>query len=232
MLRKNYHGAGIKSVSNKYRQTKLYGTGSDPIGVVIEFIQKDPVSNIDVHKNSSKRVDDLDSRKNEIAIGCKKNYLKHKSTNPAVPYEMITDHISFQLPATSSKQLPQIEKYTKSTTSKQGWVANNSYISTNNFQSTSYNIINFLENPISISQKSNSIYNGKSKGISQFYDLSKQPDPKMNKEYTKAITEDPKVFNRKTGIFSHMYDAAARHGYMTMPFGKSEEVSRKPVFKS
>jgi hypothetical protein len=71
----------------------------------------------------------------------------------------------------------------------------------------------------------------RTKGIGAFNDMLHISNPNPNNRYLEAFKEDPKVFARKTGIFSHMYEAAARHGYMTMPFDHKQDFGDKPAFK-
>ena len=231
MARRNHHGSGIKKTATRFGGIKQYGTGVDPMGGFVEFMKKDVVQNIDVHRDTVKRVDDLESRRDKIPVGCTKKIGTVKSPNPAVSYEIPTDHISFQAPTFTSQGPPPMPRYTKSNTTKEGWVAPRSNFSTSNCQSTNYNIINFQDNPNAVIRKATNIHAGRSKGITQFADLNRPYNPNFNQEYAKVVTEEPRVFYRKTGIFSHMYDAAARHGYMTMPFEKDQENNGKPAFK-
>jgi hypothetical protein len=231
MSRRNHHGSGIKKTANRFGGIKQHGTGVDPMGGFVEFVKKDVIQNIDVHRDTVKRVDDLESRKDKIPIGCTKKLATSKSTNPPVKYEIPTDHISFQPPTMTSFNPPPPVTYTKSTTTKEGWVAPRAKFTTSNCQSTNYNIINFEENPQAVIRKATNLNAGRSKGITQFADLNRPYNPNFNSEYSHVLSQDGRVFYRKTGIFSHMYDAAARHGYMTMPFEKAQESNGKPAFK-
>lgn len=231
MARRDHHGTGIKKTANRFGGIKQFGTGVDPNGGYIEFLKKDVVKNIDIHRDTVKRVDDLESRKEVIPVGCTKKIVKDKSDRPPAPYEIPTDHISFQVPTHTLQGAPSAPVYTKSTTSKEGWVAPRSRFTLSNCQSTGYNIINCTENPNAVLRKTTNIQAGRSKGITQFADLNRPFNPNFNEDYSKALSSEPRVFYRKTGIFSHMYDAAARHGYMTMPFEKAQENNGKPAFK-
>ena len=231
MSRRDHHGSGIKKTANRFGGIKEFGTGVDPNGGFIEFLKKDVVQNIDVHRDTVKRIEDLESRRDKIPVGCTKKLGGAKSDIPAVGYEIATDHISFQAPTYTSQGPPPMPRYTKSNTTKEGWVAPRAKFTTSNCQSTGYNIINFNENPHAVIRKTTNIQAGRSKGITQFADLNRPYNPNFNNEYAQVVQEDPIVFYRKTGIFSHMYDAAARHGYMTMPFEKAQENNGKPAFK-
>lgn len=231
MDRRNFHGSGIKKTAQRFGSSRQYGTGIEPDGKFMDFINRDIIKNIDLHRDTVKRVDDLESRRDKVPVGCSKKYNVTKSQSPPKPYEIETDHISFQAPTYTSQGPPPMPLYTKSTVSKEGWVAPRAPFSTSNCQSVGYNIISFDDNPHAVIRKATNIKAGRSKGITQFSDLNRPFNPNFNAEYTQAISDEPKVFYRKTGIFSHMYDAAARHGYMTMPFEKAQENNGKPAFK-
>lgn len=231
MSRKDYHGSGIKKSASRFGNVKHYNTGLDPSGGFIEFIKKDVIQNIDLHRDTVKRVDNLESIKDRIPVGCtKKMHIPRQVTAP-ISYQITTDHISFQAPTYTSQGPPPVPKYTKSSVSKQGWVAPRAQYSMSNCTSTGYNIINCQDNPYAVIREPTGIRAGRSKGITNFSDLNRPYNPNFNKEFARVYSEDPKAFNRKTGIFSHMYDAAARHGYMTMPFEKGQENNSKPAFK-
>ena len=58
--------------------------------------------------------------------------------------------------------------------------------------------------------------------------------PNHNDSFRSAFANDPKIFARRTGVFTYMYEAAARFGNLTMPFpSKTEraENPEKPAFK-
>ena len=231
MERRDYHGTGIKKTANRFGAIKEFGTGIDPNGAFTEFLKKDVVTNIDIHRDTVKRVDDLESRKGKVPVGCTKKIVNEKRKTQPVPYEIPTDHISFQVPTHTIQGPPPAPLYTKSTTTKEGWVAPRSRFTLSNCQSTGYNIINFQDNPHAVIRKTTNIQAGRNKGITQFADINRPFNPNFNEDYSKAYSAEPRVFYRKTGIFSHMYDAAARHGYMTMPFEKAQESNGKPAFK-
>ena len=50
------------------------------------------------------------------------------------------------------------------------------------------------------------------KGIGEFGDLQRPTAMNPNPDFLKAYNENPNVFKRKDGIFSHLYDAAHRFG--------------------
>lgn len=100
-----------------------------------------------------------------------------------------------------------------------------------NCVSVQYDPITFQEREHAVVRKNVDIDVRRAKGVGEFSDLMRPSNPNPNKEFIKAFQEDPKVFTRKTGIFTHMYEAAARHGYMTMPFEKAQDLGGKPAFK-
>jgi hypothetical protein len=52
----------------------------------------------------------------------------------------------------------------------------------------------------------------KKKGIGEFGDLQRPTAMNPNHEHINAYTENPNIFKRKDGVFSHLYDAAHRFG--------------------
>jgi hypothetical protein len=49
-------------------------------------------------------------------------------------------------------------------------------------------------------------------GITQHRDLAGPNRPNHNMQYRNAFNENHNVFKRQNGIFTHLYDAAARFG--------------------
>ena len=50
------------------------------------------------------------------------------------------------------------------------------------------------------------------KGVTEFADLANLSNINPNLDHLKAINDDPYVFRRKNGMFTNLYDAAARFG--------------------
>lgn len=50
------------------------------------------------------------------------------------------------------------------------------------------------------------------KGIGEYTDLNRITAANPNHEFRSAYNEDPNMFKRKVGVFSHLYDAAHRFG--------------------
>ena len=56
----------------------MANTGVDPHGSFLEFVKKDVIKNIDVHKDKRNRVDDFEKRKDYPAIGTMKKLKDEK----------------------------------------------------------------------------------------------------------------------------------------------------------
>lgn len=229
MSRRHRNAAKMIRSAERFKNSKIYGTGHDPNGSFIEFLKKDIIKNIDVFRDTFRRKENLILYKDKNAVSPKKKIIKHSET-PAVPYTIETDHISFSQPNLKSVT-PVYPKFSRNSSTNQGWEAPRAPYTMNNCQSISYNIINFQENPHAVVRKATSVKAARTKGITEFSDLIRPYNPNYNKDYSEAIKENPRMFYKKTGIFSHMYDAAGKVGFMTMPFEKSIDKSGKPPFK-
>jgi hypothetical protein len=64
---------GVNRNVQKFKQFKVWGSGDDPMGAYTEFTKHDVVKNIDLHRDTVKRVDDLNARRDAVAIGCTKS---------------------------------------------------------------------------------------------------------------------------------------------------------------
>lgn len=96
--RRDHHGTGVKKDITRFLSEKKAGTGIDPKGTFIEFLKKDVQTNIDIHRDTVKRIEDLDSRRNVIPVGCTKKF-RSLTSAPKTPvkYTLDTDHISFRI---------------------------------------------------------------------------------------------------------------------------------------
>jgi len=78
-----------------------------------------------------------------------------------------------------------------------------------------YNIINGGGNVYSAEMKpgilDTSVFNRK-KGVTELRDLRGPNSKNRNPDHIKAIGENEGVFKRQNGIFTHLYNAAARFG--------------------
>ena len=52
----------------------------------------------------------------------------------------------------------------------------------------------------------------KKKGLGEFYDVQKPTSMNPNHDHLNAFNENPHVFKKREGVFSHLYDAAHRFG--------------------
>lgn len=50
------------------------------------------------------------------------------------------------------------------------------------------------------------------KGIGEYTDLNRLTAINSNKDHINAFNDNPHIFKRKVGVFSHLYDAAHRFG--------------------
>ena len=95
-------------------------------------------------------------------------------------------------------------------------------LSMNNWSSVPHNIITHVDNKtspiIEMGLLDHKVTNRK-KGITEYADLSRVTALRNNEGHGDAFGGNAHIFKRKTGIFTHMYDAAARHGNLNMPFG-------------
>lgn len=70
--RRDHHGSGLRTSAQRFLQPKMSNTGIDPTGNFLNFIKKDVRQNIDLRRDTVKRVDNFHERKNLDAIGCTK----------------------------------------------------------------------------------------------------------------------------------------------------------------
>lgn len=63
---------GVNRSVQRFANQKVWGSGNDPHGAFEAFTKHDVIKNIDVHRDTVKRVDDLEQRRNEPAVGCTK----------------------------------------------------------------------------------------------------------------------------------------------------------------
>lgn len=214
----------VKSTSERFKPPKDFVTGKDPVGVWLEFVKKDIVSNIDVHRDlRPKPLPSINS--NKPAIGCTKKTRSSVPEKPKVEYVIPTDRISFAKPDASMKRT-----FTSPSSdfAEKGWVARTQPTSFINCQSTKYNIINFQEQPSAVVRKTALIDARRFKGLGELQDLA---TTNLNPGFAEKHQQFPQAHYRKTGIFTHVYDAAARHGYITMPFETNQSSGGKPAFK-
>ena len=107
-------------------------------------------------------------------------------------------------------------KYSINDTSKTPWVPLAGCSKTiNNRSSVAHNIISHEGNDHSPNMQIGLLdkkVNNKKKGIGEFSDLQRITSVNINHEHRNAYHTDQHIFKRKNGVFTHLYDAAARFG--------------------
>jgi hypothetical protein len=222
----------------RFKGAKMASTGIDPHDGLKEFLKKDVIKNIDVHRDNTCRKDDLEARKDCISIGTAKRFPNrvgaHSVSEGNLDYGVVprfqrlcTDHISFEPPENERTFQRVFDKmmikapYAGNWQSKAGWKPVEGHQTVNNRSSVKHDIINFQTNPragIKILNTLDTKITNRKKGLAEFTDKTRVTALKINQDHLNAYNENPKVFHRKTGIFSHMYDASARNGNLSMPF--------------
>ena len=133
-----------------------------------------------------------------------------------------TDHISSEPPAQERPfqglydRMMQQSKYEKNTRNSNAWFPKAPKVSTiSNLNSVSHNIITNGENKYSkalcyTDRQTHSF--ARSRGISEINDLSRITAVNRNVDHFAAMSSHERVFARKDGIFTHLYNSAARFG--------------------
>lgn len=213
-------------------------------------MKSDQVPNIDIHKEIRKGTErtDFTHLNEKWAIGTTKHRSATVPAKggmvttglnivaPASEYKEFrnpTDIISFNPPAAKRPFQKAVDKiltdpgYKNNIESKTGWADKMQLspvgLTVNNRSSVTHNIISHQDNKMSgivdfgtLSTK----INNRKKGITEYADLSRVTALRSNESHGEAFGKNTNIFRRKTGIFTHMYDAAGRHGYLNMPFGE------------
>ena len=116
-------------------------------------------------------------------------------------------------------QIVTSPRYAKNEKSKNPWAAKQVTSPSQNLKnrnSVAHNIITHSSNNLCPRYEQServSIHTvGRFKGISEFNDLSRLTARNNNPDFSLAITKDAGVFKRKDGIFTHLYNSAARFG--------------------
>lgn len=208
-------------------------SGTDPYGSYREFMKKDvqkPIRTSALPQYQNNNQDHFKSLQNTWAVGTTK-YTKTKvqpdgtmtrDFKPVHKHNIKTDHISVEPPASERPfqkiydQMLTKPAYDKNQVSTKPWVPNASVEQTvNNRSSVSHNIINHQDNThsglLNVGVMDKTVCNRK-KGIGECSDLMHIYANKSNPDFVKAFNADPNQFKRKTGVFSHLYDAAHRFG--------------------
>ena len=223
----------VKAAVARFPSARVSGSGVDPLGSYFEFLKKDVTRNIDIHRDTVKRQDDLEARKNCPAAGtttATRGFPVARSVTPTERQPLATDHISFRPPQIrESRAKTETPGFSKAVESKEGWSPQVQKSTASNRLSTPYNPITF--EPLAYAPPNRVMDAKRQKGVTEFSDLQNPYGDRPTQVYRQALSQDPAVFRRKTGIFSHMYDAAAAQGYISKPFDGKRENDGKAPFK-
>ena len=163
-------------------------------------------------------------------------HIKEEEEKYRINY-LSTDHISIRMPKDSksvdNKSLPYLKmksEFGPNENSDSYWVPKIQDKATmSNRSSVEYNIINKQENPLTgvvnvgILDKA---VNNKKKGVAEFSDYLKPFNYNPNKRYLKYYDKNNDRFHYYKGVFSELYDSAARNGNIYIPF-KGDTQSKK-----
>ena len=212
-------------------------TGIDPEGNFKNFIKRDPTKNIDVHRDrkfDSRHEDNVKIPVGQVPFGTTKcTYKKGLSTDGRLKREELgilaktfprnpTDNISSDPPAQERPfqglfdRMVSSSKYEKNTRTNHPWVPKEVVIQTlNNRNSVTHNIISHQENSrtgaLEYTQMRDAKVN-RAKGLGEFNDMKRLTAINTNKDHVQAMGVNQSVFKRKDGIFTHLYNSAARFG--------------------
>ena len=93
-----------------------------------------------------------------------------------------------------------------------------------------YNILNNSDDSISSLKDDilmDTTANNKKKGVAEFEDFRNPSNPNFNQRYQKLIKENDHIFYNYKGVFSDLYDSAAKNGNIYMPFRRENDESKK-----
>ena len=164
-------------------------------------------------------------------------HIKEEEEKYRINY-LSTDHISIRMPKDSksvdNKSLPYLKmksEFGPNENSDSYWVPKIQDKATmSNRSSVEYNIINNQENPLTgvvnvgILDKA---VNNKKKGVAEFSDYLKPFNYNPNKRYLKNYEENNNRFRFYKGVFSELYDSAAKNGNLYMPFKRTNIAKNK-----
>ena len=160
-----------------------------------------------------------------------KNYYFHKITKEDKEkynrYFLPTDHLAIRYPEkdpNTKQSYPFLEmkaRYNPQSVSKNAWEPEVNRLSMTNNSSLSYNIINHEENKFFLRPSAFSTMkkvNYKKLGFGHYVDINHPFYHNFNNEFNNALNENKNIFKAYKGIFSKMYDDAARNGSIYLPF--------------
>ena len=219
----------------RFMDTKQCNTGVDPNKIYQNFASRDTFFNMHRERRTITLNEDFatvprgkvphgttkhtfklglgeDARLNRNSIGL------HAQTFPRSP----TDHISSEPPAQERPfqglfdSMVQESKYEKNTKTTNPWAPKPAKIRTiSNRNSVTHNILSFEPNKytpaLSYTERLQQGV-GRQKGIAEIDDLKRITAVNRNVDHIAAMSGNEKVFARKDGIFTHLYNSAARFG--------------------
>ena len=212
----------------------VYGTGIDPNGSFLEFTRKDVCRNIDIYRDTLKKIaqdrtanptqrpSHLPSRQSAVDSSLinqtynntriSTDHISYEPPKSVRPFQKIYDQIIIQPAHTANIE-----------TAETSWKPFNSIKTLNNKSSVGYDILSNGSNKYSAcdvpSIMERKITNRK-KGVAEYADLTRVTALRMNAVHNEAYERNFNVFKKKTGVFTHMYDAAVRNGGISNPFKK------------
>ena len=219
----------------RFMPSKMSNTGHDPVKTFAHFIGRDPIEDMHRTRRTITLKEDFASvPRGKVPHGTTKctynigldtdgklerNNIGYRTmTFPRSP----TDHISSQPPDTERPfqnlfdRMIHQSKYEKNTKTTNPWSPKAPAVRTNNnLNSVSHNIITFEENKhaavIPFTERMNQKHE-RVKGIAEINDLSRSTAINRNVDHRHAMSGNEGVFARKDGIFTHLYNSAARFG--------------------
>lgn len=221
----------------RFPATKVANTGKDPMGSYTHFVQNDPYKNLDWKRDHHKEHINETSVKipagkcphgtavHTYQLGLDKDAkLERKKlgistkTFPRNP----TDNLSFEPPVQDRPfqavydKIVTAPKYDKNVQSNHPWLPHPVTVhSISNNSGGKFNIINHAAHthsaggPLGLRDKQ--VCNRK-KGVTEFGDLLRPTATNPNWDHLAAYERDPYNFRRKNGLFTNLYDSAARFG--------------------
>jgi hypothetical protein len=222
---------------NRFGAQKIADTGKDPLGSFAAFLKNDPYKNIDIARDrheATKHETSIKIPQGQVPYGttvC--TYRLGLNNNAKLDREGLgietktfprntTDNLSFEPPAANRPFQAVYDgivtrpKYNKNVCNNHPWEPHPVTVnSINNRSGGTHDIISHLPmkyqagGSLGILDKQ---LTNKRKGVTEFGDLQRPSSLNPNLDLLKALNDDPYVFRRKNGLFTNLYDSAARFG--------------------
>lgn len=236
-------GKGPNLNIQRFPKSKIADTGFDPQRSFIEFMNKDiikplskSVSEINYYKNwnlpqpnpllGKYSLNTMKTLTNKETIPKIQNYkyynfIDWEKVKQENSKKTVDDYIMYQ-----NKKLPFLELKSKfgSFAETKPWVPSNTVNSQNNRSSVDYDILTNKEGGITSKKvvriDERDIFH-KKKGVCEFSNYLNPYNKNFNKDYGELYKNNPNIFKGFNGIFSQMYDSAARNGNIYLPFRRN-----------